>query len=265
MSLRSKTAVALCAVVAVLVSALAIVFARSSLSELRSIEEMNLADDAERTGRQIDTLLAGLSQTTADWAYWDESHQFVLDGNEDFTEENLSSEALGLISVDLAAFVSTEGTIRYGIWTVDETSGPLPETIQAAVQPGGRLTTLPPDVGDDTASRGSLVGIELVGERMMLLSVRESRSFTDPAAPGAGILVMGQEITSDEVESIAGLVGREIEITPCVESACASFAIAKSERTSGTISRVQIVDGLDGEPAVAVRVTSDRALSIATG
>lgn len=253
MSLRVKTMLLLTAVVVVLVAALAAVYARSSLTRLRAIEQEQISADLDRTVLQIESSLENLAGINADWAYWDDSYEYIRDGAPTFAQDNLYPGVFLPISVDVAIFTTTAGEIRFGSWyDADGNEGPLPDALVAGVQPGGRFSDIPPE-------RGALTGVAVIDGRILLVAVRESLRFADESAPPVGSLLFARELTSEVIAEVVALTGIDLTITPCTESVCGE-ANLRLTTAANSIAAATTLAGVDGQPMVRLEVTDDRRL-----
>ncbi len=74
------------------------------LKPFRQLEESLLRDDLSRASEAIERELHYLESTAADWAYWDETHRFLLGTNPGYTESNLSLLSLKSLGVNVMLF-----------------------------------------------------------------------------------------------------------------------------------------------------------------
>ena len=129
-----------------------------------------------------------LSSTTGDYARWDDTCQFVRDGNPGYVASNLTPDTLSGLSVDLAVFVDTSGRIVYSTET-----DPATENLRPV--PGDALDLL---AGDPALWRHSSPlsdheGIILLPEGPMLIA---SRPVTDSCGQGplCGSVIFGRRL-----------------------------------------------------------------------
>ncbi|MFW5792520.1 MAG: CHASE4 domain-containing protein, partial [Desulfohalobiaceae bacterium] len=85
---------------------------------------------------RIDTLLI-------DWAFWDDTVQFVQDGNEEYEASNLVDIIFIEQSLDLIAFFTPDGTLFWGSsYDRDlESMIPIPAPLAKALPPGAAVVT----------------------------------------------------------------------------------------------------------------------------
>jgi sensor domain CHASE-containing protein len=81
------------------------------LNKADDIDENRVFKGLWRTMNTLDAEVGTLENTTADWAEWDDTYQYMLDRNEEYTEANLSLESFSLIDVDEVIFIDQDKKI----------------------------------------------------------------------------------------------------------------------------------------------------------
>lgn len=80
-------------------------------------------DDAESAVEQVHNIIEYerffLSNSVADWAYWDDTVAFVRGVNEDYYDTNLQAQTLETLQIDFMVFYTLNGSVFYSI-AVDE-------------------------------------------------------------------------------------------------------------------------------------------------
>lgn len=95
-------------------SASPFVVARYTLVGALDRLEHRLAEDAMTAVRStIDAELVKLQRTAADWAFWNETYQFIDDLNEAYIEGNLTKEPLTTLHLKAMLFYDTERNLRH--------------------------------------------------------------------------------------------------------------------------------------------------------
>ena len=109
-----KALFVLMAVAVAFLSLSALVLKIVVLPAFEAIEERQATDNLERVRHGIDTELAHLASTAADWAFWDASRDFVEGRNDGFAAENLTDAALQTLKLDLVYLYDRDGVLRWG-------------------------------------------------------------------------------------------------------------------------------------------------------
>src|SRR6185436_19609582 len=128
MSLRRKN---LIAIVSTLIGLLLVLFGVSQFIILRQFDEQQ--QDAVRLNMDramiaLDGELDNLSSITSDWAYWDDTYQFVQNHNQTYLDSKLTDDTLENLDLDFMLFADHQGqTIYLKMRQEDEAS--LPATL----------------------------------------------------------------------------------------------------------------------------------------
>ena len=97
MSIRTKAVLMLLVAVMLLYVALYAVSTRVVSESFAHIEEQYALKNVERVVRAVREKGLDLDRTVKDWAFWDDTYQFVRDKNPEYIQENLMPESFLLI------------------------------------------------------------------------------------------------------------------------------------------------------------------------
>lgn len=253
-SIRTRITLFVLLAVGILTALMVTIQFRTSLSRVENIEREQAIDDSESVIRQLENTLADVGGTNSDWAWWDDSHQFVQDGNDEYLASNLYAEAFTPIGIDMVAFVDTSGDVIYDGWFADDLENPIPDDILVLARPGGLLS----DFADDhQAAPGGVVATDgyvfLATSRAILTSGLDGQP--------AGVLLMAREIDDDFVDDLATLTNLDLDIDRCGEVDCGEPAgSVRIDTTSDLISTAAVVDAIDGRPALNIGVSTPRTV-----
>src|SRR4051812_18722373 len=100
MSLRRKNFIA---IISTLIGLVIVLFGISQFIILRQFNEQQ--QDAvhlnmDRALIALDRELDNLSSIDNDWAYWDDTYQFIQDRNQDYIDSNLTDDTLDNLALD---------------------------------------------------------------------------------------------------------------------------------------------------------------------
>src|SRR5690606_11620784 len=114
MSLRNRVAALLLALSIALV---AIMCAAQELVVMPTFEELERTGAERNVSRCLEALdrdLQSLSNTTNDWASWDDTYRYVQDGNLQYEKSNLVDESFSNAHLNLLCFLDLERRVRWG-------------------------------------------------------------------------------------------------------------------------------------------------------
>lgn len=145
MSLRKKTFFAIASTLVALIVILSIGLSWMLVGRFKHVEIQNAGTDVQITEQTLAAYFVPLRATARDWSAWDESYQFVQDGNAAYREANLTAFGLTNLQADLVAFVRPDGHITYatGVDRVNETLHPLPASLATLLTPNDLLVQGP--------------------------------------------------------------------------------------------------------------------------
>lgn len=182
-------------------SALQVYFVQR-FSILPSFYKLEREESQKNMGRALEALsreLQVMGVSTADWAYWDDLHRFVLEGAQDqqFFESTLNLSAVGTLKVNLLNIYDLEGKRLWGVSVDQDTMDPidLGEFSSPLLPQDHPLFRLPELASEAAGLVQTPQGPMLVASRKILKN--------DRSGPPAGIFVLGRLLDEDAVERIS--------------------------------------------------------------
>jgi PAS domain S-box-containing protein len=220
-----------------------------------------------RAHSYMDYVLDAFGNTCADWAYWDDTYEFVLDHNAAYVDSNLSPTSLATIDVDVMVFLDTSGKVVSAKF----------QTL-ANQTPGDSLAGLVKQLGPGTALwaqamvHPGLTGYMQVGERVAMVAVRPILT-SARTGPARGVLVFVRYLDDAFFAGMAETVGGPVAFQPAgqvqpgtVESQ-ALVLLAEGQSTVGLPTGTHEVRGfelhtdLSGNPSFLLTTTAARTKS----
>src|ERR1044071_2043624 len=113
MSLRRKNFIA---IISTLIGLVLVLFVVSQFIILRQFDEQQQQAIQADVGRSVNALtqqLDNLASVSSDWAYWDETYQFVQDGNQAYIDANLYDASVTNLNLDFMLYIDSEGKPFY--------------------------------------------------------------------------------------------------------------------------------------------------------
>ncbi len=252
MSLRLRTLLTIGLTLLGLIAALQVVSYSALRRNLEEAEAQQAVQVVRGAANVINLWVDQFGKRWEDWSSWDDTCQFVRDGNAAYIRSNLVEGMYDITGLDMMAFVRPDGK---PVWarSFDFTSRrmrPLPSSLLSRLRTGDMLLRRPlsgqPAFGILDLPQGPL----LVAALPILTSERKG--------PPRGVLIVGQYFDAD-------LVGRLSEMSR-VALKLEKRAGARRERhwvtrlSPGALASFAVLDDFDGRPAFVLSALSDRAL-----
>ena len=197
MTLRKKTIIIISTI---FLGLLIIVYFTSQnilLTNYLGIEENNVRLNVARVTSALSTELSNMDAMAYDWAAWDDTYNFIEDGNEEYIESNLVDETFPGLDINLMLFNDTAGKMVFGkaVDLATEEKVPLPPGLQAHLANNDLLLFHP-----DTES--SISGLIIIPEGPLLIVSQPILTSLDEG-PIRGTLIMGRFLDTSEIEQLA--------------------------------------------------------------
>src|SRR5450830_896199 len=220
-----------------------------------------------RAHSYIDYVLGAFGSTCSDWAYWDDTYQFVLDHNTAYADSNLSPTSLATIDVDVMVFLDTSGKVVSAKFqtlanqTLDDTVADLVKQLRPGTAPWTQAMVHP-----------GLTGYIEVGERAAMVAVRPILT-SARTGTARGVLVFVRDLNEAFFAGMAETVGGNVTFQPAdqvqpetVESRALAL-LAAGQPTVGLPAATDEVRGftkltdLSGSNAFLLTTTASRTKS----
>lgn len=281
LTLRQKTVLV---VGATLVGLLGVLYATSS-----TLLKSNIKVAEEQYTRQaVESVLSIFSQTKEDfsarfldWSAWDDTYSFIKEGKpSNYSESNLTEQALASMNVNLVVYINSAGGLVYGtgLDIKRQKKIPLPASVRKHIAKGSPLLHFP--------NRSEiLTGILSLPSGSMLVTsqpILTSRG----TGPMRGTLIFGRYLDTDKIQKLASryrLTWQEINTNqlPSDFLAARSYLLGggkKSKKdaqcliTNGScpilvqrlseqaIAGYTIIPDIYGQPALLLRVEAPREI-----
>ncbi|MDO8735728.1 MAG: diguanylate cyclase [Thermoleophilia bacterium] len=265
MSLRKKTLLILLvtfllAIVAVLAVSLFIV--KKGFSNLEN-EEMQ-----RNMSRAVDTLQAKIDSMEAldrDWAIWDDTYQFIVDGNEDYIQSNLEvNDSFNNNQLNFMLYTNNDGQVVFAKAVDLNTREEIPVSESILALANDRQIT---QLDNEQTTKGVVM---LPEGPVMIASVPILPNSGTPG-PVRGALVFGCFLNTSQIEGMASITKLSTRVE-CLENpeaadlqqACAEITDQKpvyvNSMESGNIAAYTIIRDIRGQPAFVLQVDEPRSV-----
>ena len=102
------------------------------LNDYLRLEEARVSQDVQRVLNTLDSQIEALTATVADYAWWDDTYQFVIDHNEQYIIDNMNDVTLQSADVNLAIFVNNRPQIVFSRAIESDTAQEVPLELEVA-------------------------------------------------------------------------------------------------------------------------------------
>jgi signal transduction histidine kinase len=265
MTLRRKSFVVISASLAGLVLLLFGVSQLILLHSFRQLEESAVRADTERVVRSLDQWLDQLSRTTGDWAYWNDTSEFVQGWNDDYVADNLGVDSLAILDLNFAIYLDRSGELFFHTFLDLEEQT---ETDPTFALDAAFLQALAP-APEDLLSH--VTGIGKVEGRPLLLASRHILD-SQSAGPSVGTLVFGVYLDDNRIAALEETVGSRLDLYDIDDPALpeAEQAVVAALDSTGealvqpldrnNVSGYLVLSDVGGEPAYLLKVDAPRTL-----
>jgi PAS domain S-box-containing protein len=231
------------------------------------LDSQNVERQVLRAHWYLSYSLDTLGRTCSDWAYWDDTYQFVVGRNATYADSNLAPSSLATIDVDIMVFLDTSGKVVYvgSAKTGSQTPDDAPPDLIAQFGPGTALLTR-------ALHQPGLAGYTLVSGRVAIVAARPILT-SAVAGPARGVLVFLRYLDTASFDNMAETVGGNVTFQPVgqvqpetVESR-ALVLLAEGQPTVGLPAGTDEVRGfmqltdLSGKNAFLLMTTAKRTQS----
>ncbi|MGB9333777.1 MAG: CHASE4 domain-containing protein [Candidatus Acidiferrales bacterium] len=265
-SLRRTTLFSILVTVVLLVAG---IFGVACAVILNSFEKLERAEAQKNLDRAVDALDAsvdGLSRVASGYSAWDQTYNFVRQGNPSFTKSEFPNEMLASLDLNFVAIVDTTNHLvfakGYDLQTQHETA--FPADLAKRLESISSITHFSDAKGRTTGLISLANGTALVVSQPILTS--------DNRGPIAGAFVSGRWLDAQEMESIGATTHLDLQLLPLHSEGLSAEDDAAVRRLSSTFPRIikpvsaqsivayRLLSDIDGNPAAVVRIQTPRTI-----
>ncbi len=207
MTLRKSTLVFTGAIILIMIMIISAFMWQLMTSNLSELENQEASHEVGVIVSALQGELSALNRIGGGWASWNETRDFVMDGNEEYVQANLGEATLANLGVNLMLFFNTSGGLVY---------------VKAFDLDSGKEVPVPPDLAnlpeDDlliahASPEDNLTGLIALPEGPMMVS---SRPILDNQRndPIHGTLIVGSLLDRARADELGRLSGGVLRIEP---------------------------------------------------
>jgi len=265
LNLQNKTLLAVGVTVLGLTGVLLWIAHTVVLGSIRELEQRDALHEVELSQAALRDELSKVELLVVDWAAWDDTFEFLVDGNPEYVDSNLDAETFASAGMACAAFLRTDGSLVWGA-ALDEEAEELTEL------PAGLLDHLADDLPlrAQGEARVTASGALALPDGLLLVAscpVTDSEATLD----ARGVMLFGRWLDQDLSAEIADRIGLELELrrldSPmaeeerrAIERLSAGEEAVLTLRNQEWIWGYGLLPAVDGTPAALVEIPIRRAV-----
>ena len=206
MSITKKTLFVVGLALVVIILLLVLYFRFFVLKDYLNLEEQYLTNNIKQSIKVIDNKINSMVTTAWDWAAWDDTYNYISDGNQDYVDSNLVDENYTNLSINLFALIDNNKNIKY-IGLCD-----LKNNTPVEVSDDFKTTLLnEKKLIHHNYEQSQVAGITMInGIPTLIVSVPILKS--DDSGPVNGTLIMGQYLNKEISDLISTSVGYPVNL-----------------------------------------------------
>jgi len=228
------------------------------------LEKQNTQRNVERALKVIANEIQHLDIVVSDWAAWDDTYEFVVDGNEDYIQSNFVDETFTGYGINIIIVVDSTAEIIFakGFDLANEEEMFIPEFSREELYSGHPLLS-------HTDTESSIAGLILLSDGPMLVASRPILT-SDERGPIRGTFLMGRLVDEEVIQQWAEMAQLSLTLQHITDPQLPSdFQLAKSSLSSGESVFVQplnevsaagyaLLRDIHGDPALILRSDQPR-------
>ena len=223
------------------------------MPSFRSLENATAEQNQSRVIEAIGVQKQGLASSARDWAFWDDTYQFMHGERLDYVDKNVDADSMGALGINYLMLINLQGDIVLdkGFLFTDGDPAPIRFTDMVKLPDGHALRHR----FDKPEARAGLVqtdkGLIAIGYAPILTSDRTGEQ--------AGTLVFGKFL---DVEALRAATKVDFALLPVDPAASAAQEVI---REPNHIEVRSALLGLDGSPLVTLVSKTSREISAIGG
>jgi len=205
MSLRKKILLINFIVLSIILSLILVVARAVFLNNYLTLENQAVQRDIQRFIYAYQSELNYLDVISSDWAAWDDTYQFIQDGNQEYINSNLVTGTYESLNLDFIIFLDRNGTIVYGHGydSENQTERIIPESLRSLIKNDTSITK-----HDDISS--SKTGLFNLPEGFLTIVSRPILT-SETQGPIMGTIIMAKYLSSEEISNLQQITQLHLE------------------------------------------------------
>ena len=208
MRIRQKALLTIAATLAVIVAGVLVVAQQWLTRDFLRLETLSVVRSAERLQAGIENLREILRSQTGDWAYWDETCDYVRGENDAYEKDNLGDASINTLGLNVIAILDADQRPVFATDFDLETGArrPLPEGLTQLFVPDGYFTPRDPDHLQDCP-----IGLVVLQDSILMLGSRRILN-NQAEGPAAGNLIFGRYLDARFAEKLTDFLRYPVQL-----------------------------------------------------
>lgn len=212
MKLTGKIVIILLVFWLFLLSGYIFIYNRVIKPTLTKFEKELAIEELERFHKSLEKELLYLNRTCADYAWWDDTYEFVIDKNETFKRTNLLIQTYEENNINMILIINSQGEVVYGEWYNLENKQKEELPVEFSMS---KLAVTHPLLSFENIKSGKY-GIILTNYGNVAVSANKILNSKVDAEP-RGVFIMGKLLNDKYWENIKNQVMLDVSIYPYTE------------------------------------------------
>jgi diguanylate cyclase (GGDEF)-like protein/PAS domain S-box-containing protein len=206
MTLRKQFLIMVVLLICALLGGIIFVSRGVLLNNFIILEEKQTTSDIETATKVIFNQIDQLNLHAKDWATWDDSYNFLLDGNQEYIDSNLTNEAFDSIQINFIIFASSDGTVvqAKGYDLEQQKDLVVPQSLIDQHLHAGQFLL------KNNSLEETVTGLVLIPEGVLLVASRPILQ-NDGTGPSYGSLIIGRYLDTAEIQELSDLSNLHIQ------------------------------------------------------
>jgi sensor domain CHASE-containing protein len=264
MKMRSKVLIVVAVLMITIFLTIGVIVNVVFVQSYANLEKQKTTESVSRTINVLSNEIADISSRVSDWAFWDDTYNFVQTLNETYINLNLDNSVFTNLRLNLMLFVNASGNIVYGkafdLGIDSETATPQGIDEEISSEPG---------LWNFTATDSKMEGIILLPQEPVIFSSQPILT-SQEEGPIKGALIMGRYIDSSEIGYISNTMSFPLTISrfndPQIQK---DFLVARSSLSNtvpifvepmntDSVSGYALVNDVFSNPSLILRIDMPR-------
>lgn len=191
------------------------------LGGFESAEEQDMVYDVQRVEALINNEISSYSIKLIDWTTWDDSYNFVVDGNQAYIDSNLQTASLTNLRLNFMVFIASSGAVMYerGVSLETEKDIAVPKDFHELLSKSSKITS-------HKTIESKFQGIIRIESGILLIASGPILT-SNGEGPIRGTIVFARYLDNNFIKKIATLEGSNVRISDYYKPLNEEFKNAK--------------------------------------
>jgi diguanylate cyclase (GGDEF)-like protein len=206
MKIKEKVTLAIISIGIILILTLGLVSSTFINRNIQEVEKKKAYSAMENVTGILKQEISRIETSTSDWAYWDETYNFIMDKNSLYINENLDSTSVSNLRIHTILFVNNEGKLVYDkTYSIDYNEEiDTPNVLKDNIYTGSKLL-------DHKNDHEIISGVVMDGEKPLMVAAVPARNTEGDCS---GVLIMGRYLLEENKNWIGDVTDSTIAIKP---------------------------------------------------